>query len=174
MAAPIPARLKWALSLMRIEPSARVLEIGCGRGNAIGHVEALLTTGALTAIDRSPAMIAAARARHGASVATGKVELMVGELAEFAAPTRHFQRAFAVNVNLFWLDASREMPRLASALARDGVVSLFFELPIGASAARVEAGVRCQFEKGGFAVTQVDRSEAASRPLLHLSACVAG
>lgn len=172
MADPIPARLKWALSLMRIAPSAQVLEIGCGRGNSIGLFDALLTTGALTAIDRSPAMIAAARARHGASVATGKIKLMAGELAELAFPTRHFQRAFAINVNLLWIDASRELPRLASALAQDGIVSLFFELPIGANAARVEAGVRCQFENGGFAVIQVDRGEAASRPLVHLSARV--
>ncbi|KFC75498.1 Methyltransferase type 11 [Bosea sp. LC85] len=174
MADIVPARLNWALSLMRIAPSAQVLEIGCGRGHSIGLVEALLTTGALTAIDRSPGMIAAARARHGVGVATGKVRLMTGELAELALPARHFQRAFAINVNLFWIDASRELPRLASALAQDGIVSLFFELPIGASTARVEAGVRRQFEQGGFAVTQVDRGELASRPLLHLSARAAG
>ncbi|KQR08241.1 hypothetical protein ASF78_18230 [Cellulomonas sp. Leaf334] len=56
---------------MRIRPTDRVLEVGCGRGAAAALVCARLDGGRLLALDRSATMTDAARRRNRASVTAG-------------------------------------------------------------------------------------------------------
>jgi ubiquinone/menaquinone biosynthesis C-methylase UbiE len=48
---------------LRLEPGQRLLEVGCGRGIALGPFTRLLQPTKLTAIDIDPEMVAEARAR---------------------------------------------------------------------------------------------------------------
>ena len=106
----IPDRIVWAVATLNIEPSDEVLEIGCGHGFAVPLVCEKLQRGTLTAIDRSPKMIAAARRRTRALAAAGKVEFETVALADADFGRRRFSRIFAVNINLFWIDPAAELP----------------------------------------------------------------
>ena len=58
-----------------MRPSDRLLEVGCGHGVAVSLVCERLTTGTITAIDRSPKMIEMATRRNREHVDAGRAVL---------------------------------------------------------------------------------------------------
>jgi SAM-dependent methyltransferase len=156
-----PHRIRWAIEQLAIDGNDRLLEIGCGRGIAASLVCSKLTSGRLTAIDRSAKAIDAARLGNAACEATGKVVFIQGALAEFNAGGALFDKVFAINVNLFWIDAQRELSVVRRVLAPGGCLSLFYEPP---SAGRGnEAATRCManLQSNGFAVERIERDVVA-------------
>ena len=78
MASKVSERFVWAVETLDLDPGDSVLEVGCGHGVAATLVcERLGTTGAYTAVDRSPKMIAAAGRRNAQQVAAGRAEFLV-------------------------------------------------------------------------------------------------
>ncbi|WP_051705164.1 MULTISPECIES: SAM-dependent methyltransferase [unclassified Streptomyces] len=128
----VPRRLAWAVDLLAPGPGDRVLEIGCGRGVAAGLLCARLTSGTVTAVDRSVTAVEAARRRNREAVETGRAAFHVLSLedADFAAGS--FDRVLAVNVNLFWTRrADPELAALRRWLAPGGLLCLCWEPPDG-------------------------------------------
>src|SRR4051794_33435401 len=74
MAGKASERVVWAVDTLEVRPADRLLEGGCGHGVAISLVCERLTTGTITAIDRSPKMIEhlLAPLRAGASPGPGE------------------------------------------------------------------------------------------------------
>jgi SAM-dependent methyltransferase len=125
----IPDRIVWAVQSLGLRPSDHVLEIGCGHGWAVPLVCDKLARGTLTAIDRSPKMIAAAEKRNRALVAAGKVAFETVALADGKFGRRRFSKIFAINVNLFWIDPTAELPVVRKLLRPDGALYLFYQPP---------------------------------------------
>ena len=95
-------RLRAIVDALEIAPGDRVLEIGCGHGVAATYV---LERGAhLTAVDRSPKMIAAAKRRNARFA---HAEFLVGELERLDLGERRFDVIFAVRVGLFHREPAR-------------------------------------------------------------------
>jgi SAM-dependent methyltransferase len=144
-------------------PGERVLEVGCGRGVAIGLVCEAADDVRVVGIDRSPAAIAAAEARNLAHVRSGRVRLVTAALAEASLDER-FDRVFAVNVNAFWLAPARELAAVRRLLAPGGRLYLFYEPP---SPARLEraAGACAEFlRQSGFTVERELRAALPPGP----------
>ena len=124
-----PLRIQWALELLDLAPADQVLEIGCGPGVAASLVANRLAAGTITAIDRSPTAIARARARSAHHLESGRLTLEQVALAEFRSE-RRFDKAFSVNVNVFWTTtAAAECQALSAVLAPRGVVHLVYGGP---------------------------------------------
>ena len=100
-------RLLAIVESLDLAPSARVLEIGCGHGVAATHVCERLDTGCLTAVDRSPKMIEAARRRNVAHVRAGRAEFLVMALEDLDLGERRFDVIFAARVGLFHREPAR-------------------------------------------------------------------
>jgi len=106
-----------------------VLEIGCGHGVAATLVCERLEGGRLTAVDRSPKMIAAAAHRNQEHVAAGRAEFLVAELEQLELGDRRFDTIFAVRVGLFHRDPERARALAERWLAPGGAVRAFFDAP---------------------------------------------
>jgi ubiquinone/menaquinone biosynthesis C-methylase UbiE len=92
----VSERLLRVVDRLDPRPGDRVLEIGCGHGVAATYV---LERGArLTAIDRSPKMIAAAKRRNARYVESGSAEFLVAHLEDLDLGDRRFDKIFAVRV----------------------------------------------------------------------------
>nr|WP_277611371.1 class I SAM-dependent methyltransferase [Streptomyces scabichelini] len=132
------------------------MEIGCGGGVAVATICSLLSTGSITAIDRSATMTARARRRNADHVHAGRVTIVtaafsVGELADSGIGGRRFDKIFAINVNLFWTGPARDELALAkNLLAPGGTLHVFYEPP-GRRTDEIVAKVTGALDAGGFA-----------------------
>ena len=122
-------RLRAVVERLGVRPGDRVLEIGCGHGVAATYVCERLRTGRLTAVDRSPKMIAAAERRHAAAVEAGRAEFLVRELEELDLGDRRFDKVFAVRVGLFHREPERARALVEPYLAPGGLVVSEFDPP---------------------------------------------
>ncbi len=122
-------RLRAIVDGLGIRPDARVLEIGCGHGVAATLVCERLEGGRLTAVDRSPKMIAAAARRNARHVAAGRAEFLVATLEQLDLGDRRFDTIFAVRVGLFHREPDRAHALAARWLAPGGAVRAFFDAP---------------------------------------------
>jgi SAM-dependent methyltransferase len=154
-ASKIPARIVWAVDTLGVKPLEHVLEIGCGHGFAVALLCDQPSRGRLTAIDRSRKMIEAAQKRNRAAVAARKVQFETVALADADLARQRFSRIFAINVDLFWIDPSRELPVVRRLLKPGGALYLFYRPPSPAQVRPVATKLSRNLEAGGFAVDQV-------------------
>lgn len=171
MAPPaLPPRLAFALERLDLQPDDRVLEIGCGRGVLIAPMCGLLTEGSVTALDRSPVMIEAARARNADAIAAGRLTLLQASLASADLGEARFDKIVAVNVNLFWLDATRELPVVRKALAPGGALHLVYEPPAATKVKAIADSLPPALTAHGLTVEAVHAETRDGAPLLSVSA----
>ena len=123
------ARLQAVVDRLDLRPEHRVLEIGCGHGVAATMVCARLTTGRLTAIDRSAKMIEAAAKRNAEYVAAGVAEFLVATLEDADLGDRRFDRIFAARVGLFHREPDRARALAERWLAPGGVLLSAYDAP---------------------------------------------
>jgi ubiquinone/menaquinone biosynthesis C-methylase UbiE len=90
----------------------------------------LLSTGTLTAIDRSTKMVEAATRRNAVYVASGKAEFLIASLEDMNLGDRRFDLVFAVRVGLFHRDPVRAHSLLRPWLAPDARVCTFYDVPV--------------------------------------------
>ena len=151
-----PERLVWAVDLLAVEPTDRLLEIGCGPGVAVSLVCEKLCDGNITAIDRSAKMIETARKRNAEDVASGVASFQTASLDQADLGDARFDKIFAINVGLFWQQQPvRELKLLRDHLATNGRLFLFHEPPPGSTAPPIAGPLPAVLESGGFTVTEI-------------------
>jgi len=122
-------RLRAVVDRLDIRPGDRVLEVGCGHGIAATLVCERLDGGRLTAVDRSPKMIAAAGRRNAAYVEAGTAEFIVAHLEALDLGDRRFDKVFAVRVGLFHREPERARALVQPYLAPGGRIVSAFDPP---------------------------------------------
>lgn len=141
-----------AVAALELAGSEHVLEIGCGHGVAVRLVLEQLTTGTITALDRSPKMIELVRA----SVRDPRLATCANALEGCEFGPRRFDAIFAVNVD-FDLRLQDRWPAMLKALLQPhGRVVLLLDPPPGSGKDRafVEKSLR-QLTAAGFAAMQL-------------------
>lgn len=160
MAIRIPQRITWAVDVLAVALADQILEIGCGRGHAMGLVCERLRTGRITGIDRSAVAIAAAKTTLRAHLRTGRARLRTVALAD-AAPDQRFDKIFAINVNVFWLTPAKELRVIRNALTRGGRLYLFYEPPADAQTDRIAEACAAHLRANGFSLLETKRVQFA-------------
>jgi len=149
-------RLVWAVDTLAVQPGDEILEIGCGHGVAVSLVCERLSGGHITAIDRSPKMIAMARKRNADHVDAGTALFHTASLHDADLGSERFDTIFAVHVPVFARgDPARELGIVKDRLAPGGRFHLVYE-PLDAHAAEPTAkALSGMLEDHGFAITDV-------------------
>ena len=124
----IPARIRWAVDVLDVQPDDQVLEIGCGPGAAAGLIASRLEKGRLLAIDRSESGVDRTKRRNAALVESGRLVVRHIDLATLRVPVKRLDKVFAFNVNLFWVrECHNEVALLHERLNPGGAVHLFYD-----------------------------------------------
>ena len=170
---PVPRRLRWAVQLLEVAPDDEILEIGPGPGVSVSLVCGRLATGRVTAIERSATAVQRATRRNADHVAAGRavfhqLDLADVDLVRRALAGQRFDKAFAVNLNLFWVrPADAELQLVKDLLRPGGALHLVYEPPGEEQASRVVEAVTRALASNGFATAV---TTAGSPSLL----CVSG
>jgi cyclopropane fatty-acyl-phospholipid synthase-like methyltransferase len=155
----VAPRLVWAVETLAARPGDHLLEIGCGNGLAAELLLASRPEISLAAIDRSATAIAACKRRLAPFIEEGRAEAFHTEIAKFSSRTK-FDRAFAINVNSFWLDAAADLEALARVLAPGGALLLVFEPPSASKIERIAEACSTQLREQGFSRVATSRHRA--------------
>jgi len=113
-------RNDWALSLLAITPTDRILEIGFGPGIAVGKSAAQAAQ--VVGIDHSPLMLRQATWRNKELIEKGKLKLMLGSVEALTPKHGLFDKIYSMNVVLFWTEPVAVFRRLRNLLRPGGVL----------------------------------------------------
>jgi SAM-dependent methyltransferase len=117
-------RNAWAVALMDVQPSDRVLEIGFGPGIAVREIAHRATDGEVVGIDRSAVMRAQAARRNASAIRTGHVSLTVASVEDLPAFDRPFDKILAVNNMGMWPEPAFRLRELAGLLRGGGLIAI--------------------------------------------------
>jgi SAM-dependent methyltransferase len=150
-------RFIWAVDTLEVRPADRLLELGCGHGVAVSLVCERLTTGTITAIDRSPKMVEMATRRNREHVDAGRAVLEAVALEDADLGDRRFDKIFAFNVAPFWLQPEVALGAIRGHLAHDGAAYIFWDARHSAPERVQDLGSELanRLREGGFSVDRV-------------------
>ncbi|HEY3889381.1 MAG TPA: class I SAM-dependent methyltransferase [Caulobacteraceae bacterium] len=97
-----------------------ILEVGFGTGRLVRRLAAKARF--VGGVDPSPLMLETAQAANAAAVATGQVELRLGEAGALPWPDQTFDKACALHSFQFWPDPAAGLAEVARVLKPDGLL----------------------------------------------------
>ena len=118
-----------AVATLALKGTESVLEIGCGHGVAVREVLVRLTSGTITALDRSEKMIEAVQAGNAPAIAAGQLVTRAEALEDADFGDQFFDAIFAVNVDLNLRLGTRWPVMLKQLLRPGGRIVLAFDPP---------------------------------------------
>lgn len=156
----IPARIRWAVEYMDVQPNDQVLEIGCGNGAAAEVICGKLETGKLFAIDRSESGVDRTKRRNAKYVEAGRLTVRQIDLATLRVPVKRLTKVFSFNVNLFWSrDCADEVALLHERVVPGGSVFLFYEATRPELVPDMVRKASKALQDGGFRVSIIEQKQ---------------
>jgi SAM-dependent methyltransferase len=150
---PVSPRILAAVALLAPRPGERLLEIGCGTGQAIQAVTACQPSATIVAIDRSDTAVGRARIVNAAAIAAGRVSVSKGEVEHGPVAPGGFDRIFAIRVNSFWTRPGLALPHVVRSLRPGSEIWILYDGPTD----RIVETIRSSLAAFGF---QAVRTEA--------------
>lgn len=114
----------WVASLLEVQPTDRVLEIGFGPGIAIAELARRATQGRVYGIDHSQLMVRQASKRNAAAVRDGRVVLLQAPVERLPRFDEPFDAMVAVNSAGIWPDPAENLRELRGLLRPGGRIAL--------------------------------------------------
>jgi len=116
---------EWTLALLDLQPTDRVLELGCGPGHALRRASERTPQGFVAGIDHAPAMLRQAQARNAAGIRAGRVDVRPGDASQaLSYENAGFDKAYAVQVLYFLADPLPVLRELRRVLRPGGVLAM--------------------------------------------------
>ncbi|HEV2358968.1 MAG TPA: class I SAM-dependent methyltransferase [bacterium] len=117
-------RNRWVVSLLDVQPTDRVLEIGFGPGIAIQELSWFATAGHVYGVDHSQVMVRQACRRNAHAIRAGRVDLRRGSADDLPTFGEPLDAVLAVNSMGFWPDPARTLRQLRARLRPGGQIAI--------------------------------------------------
>ncbi len=118
------AETLWTVSLLEIKPTDSILEIGFGAGRAIELAAAQATSGHITGIDLSQAMLRSASRRNARAIKAGRIALRRGDATTLPFSNEQFDKILSIHTFYFWSDPFLTLSEIFRVLKPGGRVAL--------------------------------------------------
>jgi SAM-dependent methyltransferase len=133
-----PARIKWAVELLDVQPDDSVLEIGCSSGIAAQRIlEKLTGKGWYCGVDKSDAAAKAAFKRVYDPERPDRAIIRKGAFDADNHEPLIFSRVLAVNCNVFWTDGGEALRDVGRLTRKHSTFVQVYEPPNAAQRAKI-------------------------------------
>lgn len=153
-------RSRWAVDLLDVQPTERVIELGCGPGVAIAALAARASQGLVVGVDQSAVMIRQARWRNAKAVRADRLRLMHAPVERLAVTDGPFDAALAVNTVGFWSEPIIRLREIGQRLRPGGRIALVSQprCPGATAATSVAAAeeLAAQLSEAGFVDLRIE------------------
>jgi ubiquinone/menaquinone biosynthesis C-methylase UbiE len=112
---------------MGIQPTDRVLDVGCGSGMAVKLIAQIAVKGFVAGVDYSEIMVEQARRRNRAAVRAGRVEIQHGNVAALPYDDSSFDKVIGVETFYFWPDPVTNLSEVRRVIKPGGLMALMME-----------------------------------------------
>jgi ubiquinone/menaquinone biosynthesis C-methylase UbiE len=116
----------WAIDLLGVHPSDRVLEVGFGPGVGIELLAKSGSSGRVVGVDCSKEMVEQATVRNARAIEAGQVNLRKGSVERLPFEDETFSSALAVNSMQAWPDAVAGLREIRRVMKPGGKIALAF------------------------------------------------
>jgi cyclopropane fatty-acyl-phospholipid synthase-like methyltransferase len=157
-------RNQWTVGLLALEPSFRVLEIGCGPGLALEGCSAIVTKGSVVGFDHSEVMVKQAKKRLEAQIRTGRVKISLGSLDDVVEEREPYDRVFSLNVVQFFSDLNDAFRKMHGCLNQGGMAVTTYQ-PRSSKPTREQALEMAEKIEAAMAIAGFDQIERHELPL---------
>lgn len=156
----------WAVGLLGVEPSDRVLEIGFGPGIAIRELSHRATHGFVCGVDHSEVMVRQATRRNADAVRAGRVALRCGSAEHLPAIEEPFDKVLAVNNLGMWREPDERLKEIHRLMRPGGRIAIVSQprCPGATAETTVAAGreIAARLTEAGF--TRIRSDTLALKP----------
>ena len=153
-------RNRWVVSLLDVQPTDRVLEIGFGPGLAIAELSRRATRGMVYGIDHSDVMLKQATRHNAAAIRAHRVKLVQASSEQLPPFDEPLDAALAVNSLGFWPQPTQRLIELRALLKPDGRIAIATQprCPGATEETSTQAArhVADQLREAGFTRTRVE------------------
>nr|WP_246605096.1 methyltransferase domain-containing protein [Aquisediminimonas sediminicola] len=118
-----PNRL--GVDALDLQPGDRVLDLGCGPGDALALILPQVGNGMVYGLDQSAMMLRQASRKNRAAVRAGRLILCEGVFEKLPFEVGMFDRILASNVMYFWHDAPKVLAELRRVLRPGGRIVIY-------------------------------------------------
>lgn len=115
---------RWVIDLLDIQPTDRVLDLGCEPGVALNTVAQQVPRGLAVGFDYAPIMAQQAQHRIRSFIHSGRAGIVQGNAARLPYADATFTIVYGVNVIYFWPDAHIVLQEIRRVLRPGGLVAL--------------------------------------------------
>jgi SAM-dependent methyltransferase len=156
-------RNRWVVSLLDVQPTDRILEVGFGSGIAIAAMSALTPDGAVFGIDHSDVMVRVATRRNAAAVRAGRVDLRLATADALPDFGTAFDKIVAVNSMGFLSEPVARLKELRTLLRAGGTIAVASQPRCPGATAETSAtaaqATATTLRAAGFSPTRVETLE---------------
>lgn len=117
----------WTIDLLAIEPTDRVLEIGCGPGVALAAAIRRAPSGLVIGIDHSRVMVRQAARRNAGAINRGRAQVREMSVEDASALGQTFDKVYSANVAQFFADQTEAFRTLASIMTPGGLIATTYQ-----------------------------------------------
>jgi ubiquinone/menaquinone biosynthesis C-methylase UbiE len=118
----------WVIDLMDIQPSDRILDVGCGGGMAVKLMAQRATSGFVAGVDYSAEMVEQATKRNADAVRRGQAEIKVGDAGNLPYPDASFDKVSGIETFYFWPDPMAGLREARRVLKPGGQITIAMEM----------------------------------------------
>ena len=133
--------VEWTISMLDLQPTDRVLEIGSGSGVALQLAARCCTIGLVAGVDSDPAMVRRSRKRNALHMTYGRVFIREGSVSNLPYPDGSFDKVFSINSVQTWPSQLGDLKEIRRVLRREGKLFIVRQ-PLGAKSRREQDQMR--------------------------------
>lgn len=120
-------RNAWAVSLLDLQSTDHVLEIGFGPGVAIALMSKVVTSGQVVGLDHSEVMLQQARKRNASAIEQGRVQLHLASVSELPVGHDRYDKCLMVNTFHCWDNPNDALRKIQRQMKPGGKIVVAFQ-----------------------------------------------